>query len=147
MKPALLFLLRLSTGALLVIWGVIKVMEPARSIRVSEGLYGGALSAKAMQTPLGVAEIGLGVLVILGLFRAVVYPAQALILVGGALALWKYILDPLGVWLLTPETRQYLFFPSSTVAVAALAVLAFRSEDRFALDRLLFRQGRDEARP
>lgn len=140
MKAALLLALRASTGALLIIWGLIKAMEPTRSIRVSEGLYGGALSAEALQTPLGVAEIALGALVILGLFRRIVYPLQAVVLVFGALTLWKYILDPLGAWLLTFETRQYLFFPSSTVAVASLILLAFRSEDTLTLDRLIARK-------
>jgi uncharacterized membrane protein YphA (DoxX/SURF4 family) len=140
MKPLLLLALRLTTGALLIVWGTIKVMEPARAIRVSEGLYGGALSAEVLQTPLGAAEIALGALVALGLFRRVVYPLHALVLIAGALALWKYILDPLGAWLLTPETRQYLFFPSSTVAVASLLLIAFMAEDRIALDRLLFRK-------
>lgn len=140
MKAALLLALRASTGALLIIWGLIKAMEPTRSIRVSEGLYGGVLSGEALQTPLGVAEIALGALVVLGLFRRIVYPLQAAVLVVGALSLWKYILDPLGAWLLTFETRQYLFFPSSTVAIASLVLLAFGSEDRLTLDRLLFRK-------
>ena len=140
MKSLLLLALRASTGALLIIWGTIKAMEPARSIRVSEGLYGGALSAQALQTPLGLAEIALGALVVLGLFRRIVYPLQAVVLVGGALTLWKYILDPLGAWLLTADTRQYLFFPSSTVAVAALILLAFKSDDRLTLDRLIARK-------
>jgi uncharacterized membrane protein YphA (DoxX/SURF4 family) len=134
MKSLLLLALRVSTGLLLVIWGVIKLMEPSRAIRVSDGLYGGVISAESLQAPLGVLEIGLGGLVVLGLFRRVVYPLQAIVLVGGALALWKYILDPLGAWLLTPETRQYLFFPSTTVAVAALLLIAFRDEDRLSLD-------------
>lgn len=137
MKPILLLALRASTGALLMIWGVIKWMEPARSIRVSDGLYGGLLSADALQAPIGIAEIMLGALVVLGLFRRIVYPLQAVVLVGGALALWKYILDPLGGWLLTPETRQYLFFPSTTVAIAALILLAFREHDTLAADLLL----------
>jgi len=139
MRSALLLALRATTGALLVIWGTIKVMEPARSIRVSEGIYGGAFSAEALQTPLGVAEIALGLLVIAGLFRRVVYPLQAFVLCAGALSLWKYILDPLGAWLLTPETRQYLFFPSSTIAVASLLLIAFKEFDALSLDRLLLK--------
>ncbi len=140
MKSALLFALRATTGALLAIWGTIKMMEPARSIRVSEGLYGGAISADALQAPLGAAEIALGLLVVAGLFRRIVYPLQALVLCAGALALWKYILDPLGAWLLTPETRQYLFFPSSTIAVASLLLIAFKEFDTLSLDRLILKR-------
>lgn len=142
MKAALLLALRATTGLLLVIWGVLKIAEPDHAIRISDKLYAKAISAAALQTPLGIAEIILGVLVVLGLARRVVYPAQALILCFGGLALWKYLLDPLGYWLLTAETRNYLFFPSSTIAVASLIMLAFREYDTLALDRVLFHRRR-----
>ncbi|MBB5518149.1 DoxX family membrane protein [Amphiplicatus metriothermophilus] len=139
-RAALLLALRVTTGALLVVWGTLKVMEPGYAARVSDAFYGGLLSGRALQAPLGWAEIALGALVILGLFRRIVYPLQALVLCAGALAVWKYILDPLGAWLLTPETRQYLFFPSSTLAVASLILVFFMEFDRLALDRALRRR-------
>lgn len=137
MKSILLLALRATTGALLIIWGTIKAMEPARSVRISDGLYGGTLSAEALQVPLGIAEIGLGVLVVAGLFRAITYPAQAAVLIIGALPLWKYLIDPLGAWLLTVETRQYLFFPTTTIVVATLILIAFKEYDTLSLDRML----------
>ncbi len=140
MKSALLFLLRASTGALLIIWGLIKAQAPETAIHVSDKYYDGLLSAAALQAPLGWGQALLGLLVILGVFRVVVYPAQAIVLVAGALAIWKYLLDPLGLYLLSEETRQVLFFPSTTVAVASLILLAFRAEDRFALDRFIGRR-------
>lgn len=140
MKPLLLLLLRVSTGLLLIIWGLIKAKAPEAAIGVSEKYYGGVLSAEALQAPLGWGQALLGVLVILGILRAVTYPLQAAVLVIGAAAIWKYLVDPLGLYLLNEETRQVLFFPSTTVAVASLILLAFRSEDRFALDRVIFRR-------
>lgn len=140
MKAALLLALRATTGALLIIWGAMKILEPAHAITVSDKFYENLLSAQTLQMPLGIAEIALGVLVILGLFRRFAYPAQALVLCAGALAIWQYLLDPLGLWLLTPETRIYLFFPSTTVAVASLIMLAFKEHDTIALDRSLFRK-------
>jgi uncharacterized membrane protein YphA (DoxX/SURF4 family) len=140
MKSTLLLLLRISTGLLLVIWGLIKIAAPDAAIRVSEKYYSGALSGADLQTPLGIAEIALGALVVLGLFRAIVYPLQALVLVVGVAAIWRYIADPLGLWLLTEETRQVLFFPSTTVAIASLLLLAYRSDDRLTVDSLLFRR-------
>lgn len=141
MKPVLLLLLRVSTGALLVIWGLIKAKAPEAAIGVSDKYYGGALSAEALQAPLGWGQALLGVLVILGALRVVTYPLQAAVLVAGAAAIWKYLVDPLGLYLLSEETRQVLFFPSTTVAVASLVLLAFKSDDRFALDRLFARRG------
>ncbi len=141
MKPILLLMLRVSTGALLVIWGLIKAKAPEAAIGVSEKYYGGALSAEALQAPLGWGQALLGVLVILGALRVVTYPLQAAVLVAGAAAIWKYLADPLGLYLLSEETRQVLFFPSTTVAVASLMLLAFKSDDRFALDRVFTRRG------
>ena len=140
MKSVLLLLLRITTGLLLVIWGLIKVMSPENAIGVSDRYYGGLLSAEALQPLLGWAQVALGVFVVLGLLRMITYPLQALVLVAGALVIWQYILDPFGMYLVAEESRRILFFPSSTVAVASLIMLAFKSDDTIALDRLLFRR-------
>ncbi|MEL7485697.1 MAG: hypothetical protein AAGJ87_00620 [Pseudomonadota bacterium] len=139
MKAATLLLLRLTTGLLLTIWGAIKLTAPNMSIAVSDRYYSSVLSGEAMQTPLGASQILLGVLVILGVFRAVVYPVQALVLGLSVVAIWKYIADPLGLYLLTEQTRQVLFFPSSTVFAASLVLLAFKADDRLSLGALLKR--------
>lgn len=139
MHALVLLLLRITTGALLIIWGLIKVNAPEAAIGVSERYYGGAISAEALQTPLGAAQILLGALVILGVFRFIAYPLQAIVLGVGAAAIWKYILDPLGLYLLTEETRQVLFFPSSTVFIASLVLLVFRNYDTLSLDAVFRR--------
>ena len=133
MKALTLLLLRLTTGLLLVIWGMIKIAASDAAIGVSDKYYGGLLSAETLQLPLGAAQVLLGLLVILGLFRTIVYPLQAIVLFLGTAAIWKYIADPLGLYLLTEETRQVLFFPSSTVFIASLVLLVFREYDTLAL--------------
>lgn len=140
MKSVLLLLLRISTGLLLVIWGAIKVMAPAAAIGVSNKYYGGVISAEALQPILGWAQIALGVFVILGLLRVITYPLQAVVLVVGAAVIWQYLIDPLGLYLLDEESRRTLFFPSTTVAVASLIMLVFKSDDTIALDKLIFRR-------
>jgi putative oxidoreductase len=140
MKALLLLALRITTGALLIIWGSIKAFAPETAIHVSDKYYSGVLSENTLQTPMGLAQIALGALVILGLFRRITYSIQAIILVVGAAAIWKYIADPLGLYLMTEETRQVLFFPSTTVAIASLILLAFLDEDGLSLDRLLFKR-------
>ncbi len=136
MKALTLLLLRVSTGALLVIWGLIKVMAPEAAIGVSDTYYDGRLSAEAMQTPLGAAQILLGVLVILGIFRQIVYPIQAIVLGVGLAAIWQYIADPFGMYLVSEEERQVLFFPSTTVFFGSLVMLFFREDDAIALGAL-----------
>lgn len=135
LKPFSLLLLRLGTGLLLSIWAVVKIMAPDKAVGVSEKYYGGMLSVDALQMPLGVLQLALGLLVVVGLFRKIVYPVQAVVLGVGLLAVSKYIADPLGLYLLTPDTAQLLFFPSLTVFAAALVLIAFRAEDIWSLDR------------
>ena len=139
MKALILLALRVSTGALLLIWGSIKAFAPDIAIHVSDKYYAGTLSTDTLQAPLGYAQIALGAMVIAGLFRKITYPVQALVLVIGMLAIWKYILDPFGLYFLTEETRNVLFFPSTTVAIASLLLLVFKDDDLLALDHVLFK--------
>lgn len=136
MKAIALLLLRATTGALLIIWGMIKIAAPEAAIGVSDKYYQSFLSAKEIQMGLGAAEAALGVLVILGLFRAIAYPLQTLVLGLGLAAIWKYIADPFGMYLLTQETAQVLFFPSTTVFAATLILLAFKDYDTLSADTL-----------
>jgi putative oxidoreductase len=137
MKAYSLLFLRVSTGLLVVIWGLIKIMEPKVAIGVSNTYYGGAVSMAALQMPWGALQVITGLLVILGLFRRIAYPAQAAILCLGALAIWKYLLDPFGMYLLEEGKSQILFFPSLAIAAATLVTWAFINEDRIALDNKL----------
>ena len=136
MKAMSLAFLRVAIGLILVLWGLIKIANPQAGIHVSDKYYLGILSPGALQLPLGVVELIIGILVVLGLFRRFVLPAQAFVLVLGAAAIWRYLLDPLALFLLDAQDRQVLFFPSLGVAAASLVLLAFQAEDRFALDAL-----------
>jgi uncharacterized membrane protein YphA (DoxX/SURF4 family) len=94
------------------------------------------MGAHPIQIGFGVAEIAIGALVVLGLFRRVAYPLQALILVPGAVMLWRYLVDPMGWYLLDKQSSQILFFPSITVAAATLVLIAFRSDDALSIDAM-----------
>ena len=134
MKAWSLLFLRVSTGLLLMVWGLIRLGAPEAGVQISEKYYQGIVSFSALQQPWGAAQLVIGLLVCLGLFRRYAYPAQAVILCVGAAAIWKYLLDPFGLYLLDAQSRQVLFFPSMAVAAATLVLLAFRSEDRLSLD-------------
>lgn len=136
-KAASLLLLRTGTGLLLILWGALRVMSPAAGPGLATKYYGGFLDAQSLQVAFGVAEVVIGLLVVAGLLRRVAYLLQALILIPGALVLWRYLLDPMGMYLLDKESSQILFFPSITVAAATLVLLAFRGEDRWSLDHML----------
>ncbi len=134
-----LLIMRVGTGMLLVLWGSLRLMNPGTGEGLAEKYYGGVGGASALQTGFAVFEVIIGTLVVVGLLRKFTLPIQALILVGGALAIWKHFLDPFGVYL--HEDANLLFFPSVTVAGATLALIAFRSEDTLSLDRLVKRFG------
>lgn len=133
-KPGSLMLLRIGTGLLLIVWGGLRLMTPDAGPGLAQKYYSGFMQAGAAQVAFGTAEILIGLLVVLGLFRRVAYPLQALVLIPGALVLWRYLLDPMGMYLLDRASSQILFFPSITVAAASLVLLAFRGEDRWSLD-------------
>ena len=128
-KAASLLLLRIGIGLLLVLWGGLRVMSPAAGPGLATKYYGGFLDLQSLQVGFGVVEVAIGLLVVVGLFRRISYSLQALILVPGAIILWRYLLDK--------ESSQILFFPSITVAAATLVLLAFRDEDRWSLDHRL----------
>ncbi len=140
MKAAALLFLRVSTGLLCIIWGMIRMAEPSAGVGVNTKYYGGFLANATWQTPWGAFMAIVGLLVILGLFRKYSYPLQAAILCLGALAIWKYLIDPLGLYLLDRETAQVLFFPSLGMAAATLVLIAFRSDDHYSLDKKLNRK-------
>lgn len=145
MKAFTLLFLRVATGLLLVLWGLIKTMSPDAALHVSDTYYHGVLSMHALQMPLGIAEIILGVMVVVGLWRRVTLPLQALVLCIGALVVWNYVLDPLGQYFVAADARKPLFFPSLTVAAATLVQIAFREFDTLALDHVFKRKAVDQS--
>jgi putative oxidoreductase len=133
-KAASLLFLRISTGLLCMIWGLIRIGEPKAGMGVNTKYYGGILTNETAQYAWGAFLLIVGLLTILGLLRKYAYPLQAAILCVGALAIWKYLLDPLGLYLLDRESSQVLFFPSLGIAAATLVLLAFKDDDLYALD-------------
>jgi uncharacterized membrane protein YphA (DoxX/SURF4 family) len=134
-----LFIMRIGTGMLLVLWGCLRLFKQDTGPGLAEKYYGGMASASGVQLAFAGIEVLIGVLVVLGLFRKYALIAQAIILVGGALAVWKHFLDPFGLYL--HENANLLFFPSITVAGAALALIALRDLDTLALDSLFGKRG------
>lgn len=131
-----LLIMRIGTGGLLVVWGLVRVVG-GMGVGLADKYYSGVGSNETLQLVYGWAEVALGVLVILGLFRKYTLIGSALILVGGAIPIWRHFLDPFGEYLwANPDDANILFFPSLTVAGAALALIALRELDTLALDNL-----------
>lgn len=142
MKAYSLLFLRVSTGALLILWGYLRVSAPEKGVGLSLKYYDGIGSVAWVQLLWGSFLLAVGTLCILGLFRRLSYAAQALVLVGGAAAIWKYLVDPLGLYLFAPGASQILFFPSLGMAAATIVLIAFRDDDRLSLDCLMARRSK-----
>lgn len=134
MKRWGLFALRVTTGWLLVVWGLDKLADVSHGVTVAETYYFGIGAHSLVQNVLGVLEILLGAAVVLGLWRKLAYPVAFGVLTFTALVLWKSVLDPWG-WVL--EGSNALFYPSVIIAAGAAVLWGTREEDDMALDRVL----------
>jgi uncharacterized membrane protein YphA (DoxX/SURF4 family) len=141
LKPLSLLLLRLGTGLLLILWGSLRLTTPEAGPGLADKYYEGFASVQGVQLAFGAFEVALGLCVCLGLFRRLAYAAQAVLLILATLAISRYLVDPLGLWLLDPKDSQILFFPSLTLAAASLVLVAFRDCDHYALDEKIRRRG------
>ena len=131
MKRWGLFLLRVTTGWLLVMWGLDKLFNVEHGQAVAETFYLGIGSQAAVLNVLGVLQIILGALVVLGLWRRRAYPVAFVVLMITALGVWKSIIDPWG-WFL--DGSQVLFYPSAIIAAGALLLWGTIDEDQMTLD-------------
>ena len=131
MKRWGLFLLRVTTGWLLVLWGIDKFQNVEHGQAVAEAFYLGIGTQAAVLYIFGAIEILLGALVIVGMWRRRVYPVAFVVLLLTALGVWRSIVDPWG-WFL--EGSNVLFYPSAIIAAGALLLWGTIDEDAMALD-------------
>jgi len=131
MKRWGLLLLRVTTGWLLVMWGLDKLVNVEHGQAVAETFYLGIGTQAAVLNVLGVLQIILGALVVLGLWRRRAYPVAFVILLITALGVWRSIIDPWG-WVL--EGSQVLFYPSAIIAAGALLLWGTIDEDEMTVD-------------
>ncbi len=134
MKAWSLLLLRLSTGMVLVLWGIVRVGSTETAQGLSDKYYWGLLSGEWIHTLFGAIEIGFGILIMIGLWRKVVYPLQSVVYGVGLLAIIQYIIDPFARYLVVGADHSILFFPSTTLFFATLVMLAFKEDDTLSLD-------------
>lgn len=132
MKALSLFLLRFSTGMYLVLWGLLKLIASDRANAVSDKYYSGMLSNDVMHLGIGVLQVVLGVMVIVGIYRRFGYYAQLAWYVMGIIPIMLYILDPLGLYI--AESSKLTFFPSTTLLFASMILIAFKEYDTYSLD-------------
>ncbi len=121
MSVAARAMLRVSIGYLLVIWGVDKLVNPAHGLAVSDRFYLGAFTFPGLVSVFGLAELILGGLVIVGVWRRYTYPVVVVIAAITTAGVWRSIADPWGWYL---QGANALFYPSLIILAASLVLLA-----------------------
>ncbi len=131
MKAISMLALRVSIALLVLLWGLDKIVDVEHAIRISDNFYLGLLSMESLMPVVGIAQVGVALLAMVGLFRWIVDPVILLINVGSMLSVWRSIVDPWG-WVL--EGTNVLFFPSLIIAAGCLVLIAFRDQETLVLD-------------
>lgn len=140
-KPAALLALRVAMGFLMIWWGLNKIVSVGLSTAISDSFYFGLFSSGTLLRTFGAFQTALGILAVLGWFRHIALPLETLITGFTAASVWYAIIDPFN-WYLGNERgfpHTQLFYSSAIIVTAALVLIAFRGEDRFALDNRLGR--------
>ncbi|MFQ5690577.1 MAG: DoxX family membrane protein [Gemmatimonadota bacterium] len=133
--------LRLGMGLFLVAWGIDKLANTQGSQGIFSHFYGVEAGPSLIQVA-GVAEIVLGLLLAVGLYRVPVAWLALIVNAVSTVASWKQILDPWG-WLGLTKGGTHLFL-ASIVILAANIVLVMNARDATCtLDRKLRGAGGD----
>lgn len=131
MKTASLLLLRCSLGLFIIAWGGDKLHDTDHGMQVSAHFYWGLVSSASLLRAFGIVQLVLGALIVAGAARRVTYPLLLAITGTTLVAVWRSIVDPLG---LIMEGTTLMFLPSLPIFAGALVLLAFRDEDTLAVD-------------
>lgn len=130
-------LLRVGMGLFLVLWGVDKLAATEGSLGIFSHFYGLDVGALIVQAA-GVAEIVLGLVLAVGLFRVPVAWIALAVNAVSTLASWRQILDPWG-WLGLTDGGTHLFLASIVIMAVNVVLVLEARDDTWTLDRALGR--------
>ncbi|NND82440.1 MAG: hypothetical protein HKN50_08435 [Gammaproteobacteria bacterium] len=117
-----MFYLRLSVALVLLIWTIDKFVNPAHATRVYEAFYFLPGVAGNLMTAIGVAELILVALFLIGRFKNITYLLVLLIHAVSTLTPFAYYLSP---W----EMDGLLFFAAWPMLAACWMLYVFRAQD------------------
>lgn len=131
--------LRISLGLFLFLWGLDKLVAPADTVKIFEHFYKIQLGV-SLATIVGVAEMGLGLAVVVGFCRTFSYGLGLTLHLISTLSSWQQLLDPWGkIW--NQGKNSHLFLASIPVLAAFVILFMNRSDEEVTLDRALRRRG------
>lgn len=138
-----LLALRVTTGFLLIWFGLDKIVNSNAPLALKRNAELDATTEAALGIAAGGAEVVIGALCAVGLWRRLALPLQALINGVTAATVWWAIIDPFR-WYIVDVDRivfnSHVFYSTSITFAACILLIAFRRQDTLALDQL--RRGR-----
>lgn len=121
-----LFLLRLSLGGFLLLWGIDKLVEPFSTVITFRGFYGLPINSTVAMIA-GVLEIALALAIIAGLFKTLSYGLGLLLHLSSVIVTHKLWLAPFG--------DNHLFIAALPILAAFIVLFVLRDLDnRWSLD-------------
>lgn len=134
-----LLFLRVSTGFLLIWFGLDKVVKGSAPLLIQRNFEMEAETAGLLGTAAGAGEALIGTFCVIGLWRRVVLPLQAAINGIVAMSVWWAIVDPFR-WYITGVDRivfnSHVFYPTIITFAACVVLIVFRPQDVIAVDTL-----------
>ena len=128
---ASLALMRVSLGAFLLVWAVMKFVVPGETIGIFRKYYGLNIDADISMI-LGALEGALAILIIIGLWRTWSYGLGVLVHGFSQSSSWREILDPWALYL--NDKPKMLFWTGVPVLAAFIVIWLLRDRDRWSLD-------------
>jgi hypothetical protein len=126
-----LAILRMSLGAFLLVWAVMKFVVPAGTVGIFAKFYGMSIDVQVSMF-LGAAQAALALAIIVGLWRTWTLALGFVVHAVGQLASWRQTLDPWGIWL--TENPKMLFWAGVPVMAAFAVAWLARDLDTWCLD-------------
>jgi hypothetical protein len=119
---------------------MMRIVAPERGMGVQKKFYFELFPSVDLQFAFGVAQVAIGLLVVVGLFRVIVVPLQFAICAFSAATIATALLDPFALWLPVDKIApvQHLFYPTVIILCASVLMMLLRKEDTYNLDTLFF---------
>lgn len=121
--PVALLALRLGIAALIIPWGIDKLINPQHAAAVFQFFYFIPNLPTDASLALGIAQLAIVGLFLLGLFKTVTYGAVLAMHAVSTFSAWMIYLDPF-------KDTNLLFFAAWPALAACFALFLLRREDR-----------------
>ena len=116
-----LFLLRVSLGLFLLIWGIEKLVMPEGTVGIFSRFYLMDISPE-MAFGLGISQVLLSLAIVLGLYKTMTYGLGLILHAVSTISTYEQLLNPF-------ERGNHLFLAAVPILIAFIVLFLMRRED------------------